>query len=124
GDELVGKHLLLLSDAVRAVHSLSLDGGVPPGIKDKVVVGFCQVKAQAPCFDGDKEHSEIGIPVKSLNLLLAVNAGSVEISVVNLRRLEEILDDAEVLYELAKHQHLVPFRKRVFQHMRNILELA
>src|SRR6266540_622365 len=48
-DKLVHLHIALLTNAEGAVCSLVFDGGIPPAIKVKDVVGACQVQACATC---------------------------------------------------------------------------
>src|SRR5688572_28392095 len=56
GDRLVDGDGAGLVDAVVAVDSLGLDGGIPPWVVKDDGVGRCQVEADAAGFEADQEY--------------------------------------------------------------------
>src|SRR5207253_1856869 len=50
------KHGPRLSDAMRAVDGLGFDGGVPPRVQQKYVLGSREVQAEASRFQADEEQ--------------------------------------------------------------------
>lgn len=54
-DEAVCEHLLRLTDSVRAVDSLCLDGWVPPRIEEEDIVGGSDREPNASCLQADQE---------------------------------------------------------------------
>ena len=59
GNQAIGKNLALLTDAMRAVYSLSLDSGVPPRVENEDIVGCGEVQTHAPSLQADKEQRAI-----------------------------------------------------------------
>ena len=83
-DQAVGKDVLRLADAVRAVNGLSLDGGIPPGIKQVNIFSGGQIKSQPSSLQADQEYRAGGICLEPLDLGGTVTGAAIQILVDNL----------------------------------------
>src|SRR5687768_10314806 len=65
-NKLIGEYLLLLADAVCAIHGLCFDCRVPPRVKNKHVVSFRQVETETSGLYGYQEHFQLRIFIETL----------------------------------------------------------
>src|SRR5450755_2936826 len=71
-DQAIGEDLVHLADAVGAVDGLGFDGGIPPGVEQKDVLGGGQVEAQSSSLQADEEQGASRVVLEALDALLAI----------------------------------------------------
>src|SRR5579872_5959056 len=111
----IGEYLTGLADAVRPVDRLHLNGGVPPGIEQKDVIGGRQIEPQPAGLQTDQEHAAGGVRLKVLDPFFAIPRLPVEVFICDGTLLEIAADDRQVARELRKDERLMPLFKQIGQ---------
>ena len=102
--------ILVLSDAVGAVGGLLLDGGIPPWVEMKDVVGTGEVESQPSGFQTDEEHwCHTMLEVGHHFLATADGGGTVQIQQLFFSHtlLNFYLDHGQEGGELTEYQYAV-----------------
>src|SRR5258708_7731096 len=81
GNQPVGEHVAILSDAVGTIDRLRFDGRIPPRVEDEHIVGGGQVQPQSTGLQTDEKQRALGIRLKALYLGLPLDGAAVEILV-------------------------------------------
>ena len=82
-DQAVGKDLLGLADAVRAVDRLGFDGGVPPRVQEEHVIGGREIQTEATGFQADQEQRAVRIVLEAFDTRAAIAGLAVEAQAID-----------------------------------------
>src|SRR5262249_5918091 len=113
-----------LADAVCPVDSLHLDGGVPPRVEQKDVIGGGQIEPEASGLQADQKNAACRIGLKTVDPFFSIAGLAVEIFVGEVALIEIAADDGQVARELRKDQRLVPLFQQIRQVQSQRIELG
>ncbi|MDT4858773.1 hypothetical protein FQZ97_932560 [compost metagenome] len=106
GNEFIAEHRFGLPYPVGPVYRLRLNGGVPPRIQYKNILGRREVKSHTSCFQGDQED-QLGVGLlETVYQLHAVFGGTVKIKKRDFLPAERLSHKLQVFYKLAEYQCL------------------
>jgi hypothetical protein len=112
-----------LTDAVGAIDSLGFYGGIPPRIEDEDVVGGRQVQTDAARLQADEEERLRGIFLKPRDAGGPILDVTIEVLVLDPRRVEALAQDREEAGELREHERLVAFGSNLLEARQQHVEL-